>query len=137
MKVLSLREPWATLIKEGKKTIETRSWRTLYRGELYIHASKKRISKNDKKIDELLKLIPNVQMSYGNIICKCNLVDCVYMDQEFLEKIKENKQEYLCGEYSLGRYAWILNDIEILDKPIPAKGQLNVWTYDNNKENGE
>ncbi len=45
MKVLSIIEPWATLIKEKKKYIETRTWKTSYRGELYIHASKK-ISKN-------------------------------------------------------------------------------------------
>lgn len=35
MKVLSLTEPYATLIKEKKKLIETRSWKTNYRGELY------------------------------------------------------------------------------------------------------
>ena len=34
MKVLSLLEPWASLIKENKKKIETRSWKTSYRGEL-------------------------------------------------------------------------------------------------------
>ena len=30
MKVLSLTEPYATLIKEGKKKVETRSWKTSY-----------------------------------------------------------------------------------------------------------
>ena len=129
MKVLSLMEPWATLIKENKKTIETRSWKTSYRGELYIHASLKKINKNDEHIIELLKLIPNVPMAYGNIICKCKLVDCIYMDEEFLEQMKNNKCELLCGEYSLGRYAWILEYIEVLDKSIPAKGHLNIWNY--------
>ena len=36
-KILSLTEPYATLIKEKKKLVETRSWKTDYRGELYIH----------------------------------------------------------------------------------------------------
>lgn len=130
MKVLSLIEPGATLIKEGKKTIETRSWKTTYRGELYIHAS----SRKTIYMPETLKLIPNIPMSYGYIICKCKLVDCVYMDEKFIDGIKKNKQEYLCGIYSLGRYAWILEDIEVLDKPIPAKGQLNIWTYDISKQ---
>lgn len=129
MKVLSIMEPWATLIKEGKKVIETRSWKTSYRGELYIHASCKKIKKSDENTLQLLKLIPNVSMGYGNILCRCKLVDCIYMDQEFLEKIKKNKQEFQCGEYSLGRYAWILEDIEPLDKPIPAKGNLSIWNY--------
>ena len=38
MKVLSIKEPFATLIKNKIKCIETRSWKTNYRGELYIHA---------------------------------------------------------------------------------------------------
>ena len=50
MKVLSLIEPYATLIVEKKKKIETRSWKTNYRGELYIHASLTKMAKKIKKI---------------------------------------------------------------------------------------
>ena len=64
MKVLSIIEPWATLIKEKKKYIETRTWKTSYSGELYIHASKKKININDEHITELLELIPNVEIVY-------------------------------------------------------------------------
>jgi len=35
VKVLSLTEPWATLIYIGKKKVETCSWKTSYRGEIY------------------------------------------------------------------------------------------------------
>lgn len=52
------------------------------------------------------------------------------MDQAFLNKIEMDKQELLCGEYKLGRYAWILEDVEVIDEPIPAKGHLSIWTYD-------
>lgn len=45
VKVLSIKEPYATLICNKKKFIETRSYKTNYRGELYIHAS---VSKIDK-----------------------------------------------------------------------------------------
>ena len=129
MKVLTIIEPWATLIAKKKKFIETRSWKTAYRGELYIHASKKKIDKKYPAMNQLLNLIPNEEMKYGNIICKCKIVDCVYMDEEFIEKIKNNKQEYLCGGYSVGRYAWVLEDIEVLKKPIEAKGSLRIWNY--------
>ena len=130
MKILTLREPFATLITNKKKYIETRSWKTNYRGELYIHAS---ISKIGKSIDgrvELIKLINNAEMSYGYILCKCDLVDCIEMTEEYIEKIKkEEPEQYICGEYSVGRYAWILKNIKLLDKPIPAKGQLGIWNY--------
>ena len=41
MKVLTLFQPWATLVILGEKKIETRSWKTNYRGEIAIHAGKK------------------------------------------------------------------------------------------------
>lgn len=129
MKVLSIKEPWATLIRNKDKYIETRSWKTNYRGELYIHASLSKISKETKERKELMEIVGKSSMSYGRIICKCNLVDCKYMDEDFLKEIKKNKKEYVCGEYKLGRYAWILKDIKKINPSIEAKGKLNIWTY--------
>lgn len=130
MKVLSLTEPYATLIKENKKHVETRSWKTSYRGELYIHASSTKIPREWMENTELMTLIENIPLNYGNIICKCKLVDCVYMTQEYVNNMqKNNYQEYISGEYKKGRYAWILEDIKKLDSSIKAKGQLNIWNY--------
>ena len=42
MRALTLHQPWASLIANGVKTIETRSWSTNYRGPLAIHAGMKR-----------------------------------------------------------------------------------------------
>ena len=51
------------------------------------------------------------------IICKATLVDCIYMTNQYVKDIKENNyQEYICGEYKEGRYAWILENITVLDK---------------------
>lgn len=134
MKVLSLKEPYATLIKEKKKLIETRSWKTEYRGELYIHASSTKIKEN-KLNKELISLLEDKKLNYGNIICKCKLVDCIYMTKDYVEKIKKNnQQEYICGVYEEGRYAWILEDITPLKKSIKVKGQLNIWNYYNEFE---
>ncbi len=136
MKVLSLIEPYATLIKNGVKTIETRSWKTNYRGKLYIHASATKIPKEYEKNKELMSLVDINNLNYGNIICSCELVDCIKMTDEFINDIKSNrKNEYITGIYENGRYAWILENIEQLDEPIKAKGKLNIWNFDkkNNK----
>ena len=105
MKVISIKEPFATLIMKKLKYIETRSWKTNYRGEIYIHASGKKMATEFLNNDEVIKLIENLDMNYGYIICKAILVDCIYMDEQFIEKMKENKQEYCCGLYEVGRYA--------------------------------
>ena len=129
MKVISIKEPFATLIKNGMKKIETRSWKTNYRGEIFIHASGKSSAKEFLTNDFVIDLIKDMDMNFGNIICRCNLVDCIYMDEKFLNDIKQNKVEYNLGEYKVGRYAWVMEDITPI-YPIKAKGKLNIWNFD-------
>ena len=130
MKVLSLTEPYATLIKNGVKSIETRSWKTNYRGKLYIHASATKMPKKYKENKELMSLVDINNLNYGNIICSCELVDCIKMTDEFINDVRNNrKNEYITGIYDNGRYAWILENIEQLDAPIKAKGKLNIWDF--------
>lgn len=39
MKALSIRQPWASLIIDGPKRIENRTWKTTRRGWVLVHAS--------------------------------------------------------------------------------------------------
>ena len=82
MKVLSIKEPFASLIMNKKKRIETRSWKTNYRGEIYIHASKSKMNKDIENRTELKELIKDMSLNQEYIICKANLVDCIYMDKK-------------------------------------------------------
>lgn len=125
MRVLTLREPWASLIAARIKTVETRSWKTNYRGELYIHTGlgKSEIPKEVESDFEKLVSMP------GHIIAKCKLTDCIYMDEEYLAEIKKGDiKNYVCGDYEIGRYAWILEDVEYIE-PIKAIGKLGLWKY--------
>lgn len=159
LKVLSLIQPWATLIALGEKKIETRSWKTNYRGELYIHAGKKLDSSicNHEPFRTVLSnhgIIFPLPSGYihdynaftgdiptGMIIAKCQLVDCVKMADwklnnglRVIEATLENGQvvtgnELEFGDYAPGRYAWILDNIRPLETPIPAKGKLGLWEF--------
>ena len=126
MKVLSVKEPFATLIKDGVKIYETRSWKTNYRGEIYIHASLS-LSKSER-VESANKYLKS-EIKPGFILCKCELVDCIPMTDEFIKYINEETSEYDYGLYSEGRYAWKLKVLEVLDEPIPAKGKLGIWNY--------
>ena len=44
MKALSVRQPWADLIAAGRKTIETHTWSTHYRGDLLITSEKRALA---------------------------------------------------------------------------------------------
>lgn len=133
MRVLILDEPWATLIKNKKKYIETRSWKTNYRRELYIHAGKKIIDKATKSRLDLMNLVKDDKMNYSKIVCKCELVDCIYMTEEYIKKTKtEEPQQFICGEYAVGRYACILTNIEPIENDKLVSGEPGIWTYDLN-----
>ena len=129
MKVLTQREPWASLVGERIKTIETRSWPTNYRGELYIHAGAYNIHKKDIRANEFAGWLSG-SLNYGHIFAKCNLVDCIHIDESFAEQVKQTDlRNFLCGDYATVRYAWILADIEHI-RAIPAKGHLGIWNYE-------
>ena len=66
MRVVSIKEPYASLIKDGIKTVETRTWKTNYRGEIYIHSC---VAK--EPIKDSIKYLVSSELKYGYIICKC------------------------------------------------------------------
>jgi hypothetical protein len=41
MKTLTIKQPWASLIVEGLKDIENRTWATKFRGRVLVHAAAK------------------------------------------------------------------------------------------------
>ena len=88
MKVLTIKQPWATLIMQGDKRFEFRSWKTKYRGDLLIHAGK---GIDKEAMNKLAKYIPE-DMLTGKILGKVTLVNCVKVSTEFKEMLlKENK----------------------------------------------
>ena len=125
MKVLTIKQPWATLIMQGDKRFEFRSWQTKYRGDLLIHAGKG-IDKEAMK--RLAKYIPK-DMPSGKILGKVTLVDCIKCDDDFKGKcLKENKDVYAIITF-IEKFAWQLENAEVFDEPIEAKGKLSLWEY--------
>ena len=51
------------------------------------------------------------------------------MTEEFIEEEKKkNLNNFIAGRYEVGRYAWVLDNIEPIT-PIKVKGQLGIWNY--------
>ena len=76
MKVLTIKQPFASLITEGYKEYEFRTWKTKYRGDILIHAGKT----VDKKAMEKFKDY-NLTYPTGCIIAKVNITDCIKIDE--------------------------------------------------------
>lgn len=135
MKALSLTQPWATLVAIGAKKIETRSWRTNYRGSIAIHAAKgfptaARQFSMTRAVWQVTALDRASDYPRGCVIAIGFLDDVVPIESLF-DQPRLTFREKMFGDYSPGRFGWILNGVQQFDKPIPAKGALGLWEWMN------
>lgn len=127
MKVITIKQPFATLIIEGLKEYEFRTWKTKYRGELLIHAGKGIDKKAMKKYEHL-----NLEYPSGCIIGKVNLTDCVEITDKVREELnKKNPLVYssIIKHKEWKGYGFKLENIEKIN-PIEINGKLSLWDYD-------
>ena len=124
MKVLTIKEPWATLIIEKYKEYEFRSWKTNYRGKILIHAGLTVEKLNMERFKDY-----NLKYNPGCIIGEAELVDCIEVNETFENMLMEiNPLVYGKSKHER-KYAWKLKNIKKYDKPIPIKGKLGLWNY--------
>lgn len=128
IKAITLWQPYGSLIAVGSKQYETRSWATNYRGQIAIHAAKTKHPSFTDVRRVLMKAAPNTEIPYGKVVCIANLVDCIEMTPELISQ--QTDLEVMCGDWNEGRYAWKLEDVKVLEKPIEAKGFQRIWNWD-------
>lgn len=130
MKALTLWQPWASLVAVGAKRFETRSWATNYRGQIAIHAAKtwnrelEDVAGNPIFQGRLKELWNNLPL--GCVVAVARLSDCRPTTEIPFADVAD---EYGFGDYSAGRFAWILKDVQPLEMPIPAKGKQGLWEW--------
>jgi activating signal cointegrator 1 len=154
MLALSLTQPWATLVTIGAKHIETRSWAPHQRcigQRIAIHAAKGFPRKAKECCWEELftrVLWPDLFVSFarspemdaalqdrigklprGVVLCTAKLCGAWSTNNEELVD-RLSIQERLFGSYAPDRWMWVLEDIQPLPEPIPARGALGLWKWD-------
>lgn len=123
MKCLTVKQPWASLIVNGYKKFEFRSWKTNYRGKILIHAGLS--MENSERFNEY-----NLDYNRGMIVGEAEIVDCILVDKNFDQELRE-KNKLVYDHNHIGLYAWKLEKIVKYDNPIQAKGQLGLWEFKN------
>lgn len=142
-RALSLLQPWATLVALGLKQLETRSWYTGHRGPLLIHASlgKPTVARFvAEQVPVLARALAAAGLTFdtlprGGIVAACQLTGC----RRILEAGQKptNPRELdpatLClaereaGDYTAGRFAWTLANVQALAEPVKCAGALQLW----------
>ena len=122
MKCLSVCQPFAELIVQGKKTIELRKWNTKFRGEFLVHAPQK------IRIDDCKRLKMKDTLTTGAIIGKVELVDVKKYENKSELKL-DSKKHLAQHDKSDNKYGFILQNPKQLKVPIPCNGQLNFFEF--------
>ncbi len=106
IKAISLHQPWASMIAQGSKTIETRNWPTSHRGDLLIVSTKK-------------PEIPGLLSGYA--LCIVNVVDCRPMNVQ-------DESAARC-KWRSGAWAWVLDDIRRIE-PFRMRGYQGIYVVE-------
>lgn len=126
MRVLTIKQPYASLIAFGIKRYEFRTWMTKYRGEVLIHAGK---SVDKKAMDEFKDY--DLDYPVGCIIARVSITDVIKVDDDF-RKILESENyfvyNHVINDKSWDGYAFKMDNVQLIN-PIYINGKLGLWNY--------
>lgn len=155
LKALTVLQPWASAIALGQKRIETRSRPISYRGPLLIHAGKG--LRGQAFDDEIMRphfrpvlksfsgnrLAAAAHIPKGAIVAVAQLIGCRRAEDFAVGKTERfprawttdllfecTAQELALGDFSPGRFGWVLADVKPLPRPIPCSGKQGLWNAD-------
>lgn len=140
MKCISLWQPWASLVVLGLKRIETRSWETLHRGQLLIHAASKwnheldviacrepfRSALASQLTDETgLRRCGRVMLPFGRIIGVVTVDGCEPITAGNVPMSPERE----FGDYRTGqrRFLWRLSNPRMFEGDLPFRGHQQIF----------
>jgi activating signal cointegrator 1 len=139
MKAISLWQPWASAIALGLKQIETRHWLTYYGGPIAIHAAQRWTEDQLFALERLCNQFPIAraqfdallkknggQLPRGAIVAIAEMEDCVLTHA--ISPLTEMERAW--GDYSAGRYGWILRNVRPLETPIPMCGRQGLFNVE-------
>jgi hypothetical protein len=147
MKALTIKQPWASLIAHGIKDIENRTWKTNFRGRIFIHTSAKIV--NVDFIKEQIYQIENKDITIcgagyplewritSAIIGEVDIVDCVINHSSIWAEKTEGVTDINTGEFIPKSnpkpiYNWVLANAVLYPDPIlNIKGALSFWEFTN------
>ena len=151
MRALTLHQPWASLIALGYKTTETRSWpapKTLVGSRVAIHAARRRPRRSEWNI-RVANAMAGRDLPLGAIVATARVDGCVRVLSNGFAKMsepadpgrvrvvdrfgQEHRDAYQMvsdpyGDYSEGRWIWLLSRVRPVKPPIEATGNRGVWT---------
>ena len=124
LRALSIRQPWASLVVTGMKSIELRTWTTHYRGWLWIHSG--------KNVDaDALELLGHDAKEYqtGGLLGIALLEDVWRITNPAKWQALRSRHRSP-SRFHEAVHGWVFSDTIALRKKIPALGELSLFPLD-------
>lgn len=142
--ILSLKQPWASIVIYGPKWCENRSKRSNHVGELWIHASERWDDGWERPAD------PEAAFGFpcptSVLLGRTEMLGCWTAEEvesaaggqrpederlwASLRRLAREPSNFFGWEYVAGPECYLLADRIPLAEPIPMKGKLGVWTVE-------
>ncbi len=107
MKAISIKQPWASLIAAGVKTLEIRQWPTDHRGPLLVVSSRRPVIDGHR---------------HGAALCVVDVTGC--------RRMTPADMPFACiSDFYDGHYAWELGRVRLIE-PFGVMGQLRLFDVD-------
>lgn len=138
MRALTISQPWADLIASGEKWIENRPRlppEKLIGERIAIHAGKgvQYLSRHELRryrtgvVIATARIVTAVDLEFARECAEAERVPAVWqragLDLADLRRM-------IADRYCEGPYCIILDSVEALAEPIPARGQLGYWRWE-------
>lgn len=145
---VTLHQPWASALflrsptnDRPLKRFETRSWPSLYRGQIAIHAGK---SDEGREAFDLLASdlrlvgVERWEDLPRGVVLGTAILEGYYRTDDLLGSApgyaglarKIDDQERRWGNFSPGRWAWLLSSAVAFREPVPARGYTKLWRWE-------
>lgn len=132
MRALPLWQPWAQLVAVGAKRVETRHWRApgpLIGQRIAIHATKTRDHLALCCEDPFAGYLPDLEaLPLGAIVATVVIDRCAAITPASAAVLEvQSPDEFAFGDYTPGRFAWVLRDVAQLAEPVPCRGRQGIF----------
>lgn len=118
MKALTLWQPWASLIVDGRKPDETRPRPWYYVGEFAIHAGQY----VDREACVRFGYDPDT-IPTGAVLGTAHKTGCIKTPSPYAPP-----NPY--GNFDPNRFVYPVTNVKKFDTPVPAKGSQGVWEWE-------